>query len=193
LFFLFAYAWGIASGIHLGNLVGAGETRKSEEVAFFSTIVIVGQMTLNALIFWSAKSEIVKIWNPSPALSRKGQELISIATLCMIFDSAQFLFACLTRAVGKQKYSAIVYFICFYAIHLPGGYIFGIVLKNGVNAFWWSLSVGLVVLCISLMILLYRIDWEEEVRLASKRNNYEVIEDDEAELSKNKKDGFERI
>jgi len=33
--FLFAYAWGIACNIHLGNIVGAGETDRCQEITFF--------------------------------------------------------------------------------------------------------------------------------------------------------------
>jgi len=180
--FLFAYAWGIACNIHLGNIVGAGEIDRCQEITFFSVLVIIADMILHGLIFWSVKSEIVKIWNPTPALSKLAQDCISIASLCMIMDGTQFTFSSLLRAVGRQKIGAIMYFFSFYVIHLPAGYVFGIVLGYGVRAFWWSLAAGISVLVLGLGIVLIKIDWPEEIRLASQRTQYEVVESDSEDL-----------
>jgi len=139
-------------------------------------------MSLHAIIFWSVKSELVKIWNPSPALNRLAQETVSVACLCMLMDGVQFTFSSILRAVGRQNIAAVIYFFSFYVVHLPAGYVFGVVMGYGVLAFWWSLATGMSILCLGLGITLWRIDWPEEIRLAAQRTQYEVVESDSEDL-----------
>jgi len=134
------------------------------------------------LFFWSAKSEIVKIWNPSPALNKLAQDCISVSSLCMILDGVQFTFSSILRAVGRQNIGAVIYFFAFYVVHLPMGYVFGVVLGYGVIAFWWSLATGIGILCLGLGVALLRINWPEEIRLAAQRTQYDVVESDSEDL-----------
>jgi len=146
---------------------------------FFGGGLVLLLLFIHSAIVWSAKSAIVKIWSPTPELQKLGELILSIISLTLIFDGFQFVTGCIIKAVGRQKIGSFIHLFCFYGIALPGGYVGCTVLGYGVSAYWASLTLALFFVGISFSIVIWRINWKEEVTLAARRTQYEVIIDDE--------------
>jgi len=182
--FIIPYGWGIALNCHVGSLMGSGDADRGALVSFFGCGQIILLMFIHSTIIWTARSSIILIWGPSPALIQLGEFILSIAALIVIFDGYQFVAGCIIKSVGRQKIGSCIQLFCFYGISLPGGYIGCSILGYGVTAYWWSLAVGLFIIGISFTAVIWRINWKEEVNLAAKRTQYDLIpsDDDEVEI-----------
>eukprot|EP01125_Pyxidicula_operculata_P000727 TRINITY_DN1067_c0_g1_i3.p1 TRINITY_DN1067_c0_g1~~TRINITY_DN1067_c0_g1_i3.p1 ORF type:complete len:402 (-),score=50.04 TRINITY_DN1067_c0_g1_i3:32-1237(-) len=181
------FGWSIGINVHIGNLMGSGEAARAKLVAIFGTTLLVCIMFINSFIVWFGKSLIVKAWtsteNEDVKLYLLAQEILSYASLALIFDGFQFTTGAIVKAVGRQTAGSIFYFIAFYVITIPGGVVLSMVFNFGVVSYWWSLCLGLAVLSTLFTVYILKfIDWDEEVTLAAKRVEYEPIADENGEV-----------
>jgi len=170
--FIIPFGFSIALGCHIGNLLGKAEGERALRVAFFGVTAILVQMYIHCAIIWTARYEIVKAWSPSSKLANIGSVLVSIASVAVVLDGYQFTSSAVLKAVGRQSFGAVINFITYYLISIPGGVIFAIVLKKGVLWFWWFLIIALAFSSVCFTIYIFRIDWDEEVKLTAERVKY---------------------
>lgn len=59
--------------------------------------------------------------------------------------------------------------ICYYGIGLPLGYVFGFKLGHKTRGLWEGMFIALMLICTSMVTLIFRFNWDEEVRKTRER------------------------
>jgi multidrug resistance protein, MATE family len=158
--FMPGFAFGVAATTILGQAVGAGNYKKAYMGTYRSahySALIMGSMGVlfillgKFLISFFAKEQIV-IEDAYPALV--------ILSLAQVGDAYHMVIGSALRSAGLVYWVMVVYFLSSYLVMIPVAYFFGIVMGYGTTGLWLSISIWLVVLCLSFLYKFEKGDWK---------------------------------
>lgn len=139
-------ASGIASAatIKTGNNLGKSNFLDLRRSAVASYHVIIGFMSITALLFMFANKLLPLIYTEDMAVVNIASQLLIIAGFFQLFDGTQVVGLGVLRGIGDVNVPTFITFIAYWIIGIPLGYFLGIVLGLGVNGIWYGLTFGLL-------------------------------------------------
>ncbi|MEJ5961796.1 MATE family efflux transporter [Pedobacter immunditicola] len=143
---------GIASAatIKTGNNLGKNNFLDLRRSAIASYHVILGFMTITALLFIFANNLLPYIYTEDTAVIRIAAQLLIIAGFFQLFDGTQVVGLGVLRGIGDVNIPTFITFVAYWIIGIPLGYFLGIKLGLGVNGIWYGLTFGLLTASILL-------------------------------------------
>lgn len=137
---------GIASAatIKTGNNLGKNNFLDLRRSAIASYHVILGFMTITALLFIFANNLLPYIYTEDSAVIRIAAQLLIIAGFFQLFDGTQVVGLGVLRGIGDVNIPTFITFVAYWIIGIPLGYFLGIKLGLGVNGIWYGLTFGLL-------------------------------------------------
>ncbi len=147
-------ASGIASAatIKTGNNLGKRNFVDLRMSAIASYHVIIGFMSITALLFILANNLLPYIYTQDTAVINIAAQLLIIAGFFQLFDGTQVVGLGVLRGIGDVNMPTFITFVAYWIIGIPLGYFLGIVLKLGVNGIWYGLTFGLLTASVLLFI-----------------------------------------
>lgn len=145
---------GISQGAvtRVGNLLGEHEYKLAKHAAwtaiFFGGII----MAISATIFVVFRFVLPDFYTENTEVVVIAATILPIAAAFQIVDGIQVVCAGVLRGMGRPLPSAIANLVAFWIIGLPLAYWTTITLGYGIEALWWSLSLGLAVVAITLSL-----------------------------------------
>jgi MATE family multidrug resistance protein len=139
-------ASGIASAatIKTGNNLGKSNFLDLRRSAQASYHVIIGFMSLTALLFVCANQILPYIYTEDRAVIQIAAQLLIIAGFFQLFDGTQVVGLGVLRGIGDVNIPTFITFVAYWIIGIPLGYWLGIKLGLGVNGIWYGLTIGLL-------------------------------------------------
>ncbi|PTS99067.1 MATE family efflux transporter [Pedobacter sp. HMWF019] len=139
-------ASGIASAatIKTGNNLGKKNFIDLRNSAVASYHVIIGFMSLTALMFVFANHILPYIYTEDLAVIHIAAQLLIIAGFFQLFDGTQVVGLGVLRGIGDVNVPTLITFIAYWIIGIPLGYLLGIKLGLGVSGIWYGLTFGLL-------------------------------------------------
>jgi len=170
----------IATAVRVGQLLGSGEEARAKRVSWIAFIVSLFFMAIIAIIQYTLRHQIGYIYinksiDDAEEVVDLAAQILPIAALFQIFDGGQTIFQGIVRGMGRVITGAIANFIAFYVIAIPVGVLITFVGHKGVTGLWWGLCCGLVLICIGLAIVIFKVNWVGEVSKAQKRTKSTVF------------------
>ncbi|KAK6289173.1 hypothetical protein POUND7_000714 [Theobroma cacao] len=100
--------------------------------------------------------------------------------LCLVFGrQISYMFTSVAIGSGFQSMVAFVNLGCYYAVGLPLGAVLGYLLHLEVVGLWIGLLGGVALQTFIVAIIVWRTDWDEQVKKASERLNRWLIKPEE--------------
>jgi len=139
-------ASGIASAatIKTGNNLGKRNFVDLRSAAIASYHVIIGFMSITALLFIFANNLLPYIYTEDSAVINIAAQLLIIAGFFQLFDGTQVVGLGVLRGIGDVNVPTFITFVAYWIIGIPLGYFLGITLGMGVNGIWYGLTFGLL-------------------------------------------------
>ncbi len=134
----------VAGGVRVGNAVGEQsipEIRKAGFTAIGSGAVFMLTCGVLIVIF---REEISSLYISDKGVIDISVKLLLIAALFQIFDGTQAVGLGVLRGLTDVRYPTIITFTAYWVIGLPSAYLFGFILKFGVEGIWYGLLLGLL-------------------------------------------------
>jgi MATE family multidrug resistance protein len=147
-------ASGVASAatIKTGNNFGKQAYQELRRSAIASYHVIIGFMSLTAVLFVLANNILPFIYTEDHAVIAIAAQLLIIAGFFQLFDGTQVVGLGVLRGIGDVNIPTLITFVAYWVIGIPLGYFLGITMNIGVNGIWYGLTLGL--LTASLLLFL---------------------------------------
>ncbi|MGH1470966.1 MAG: MATE family efflux transporter [Cellvibrionaceae bacterium] len=148
---------GISQGAvtRVGNLLGDHQFKQAKHAAwtaiFFGGLV----MTFSAFIFVIFRFALPLLYTDNKDVILITATILPVAAAFQIVDGIQVVGAGVLRGMGRPLPSAIANLVAFWLIGLPIAYWTTITLGYGIEALWWSLSLGLAIVAISLSLWIF--------------------------------------
>ncbi|WP_354332073.1 MATE family efflux transporter [Pedobacter sp. CG_S7] len=139
-------ASGIASAatIKTGNNLGKRNFVDLRCAAIASYHVVIGFMSITALLFIFANNLLPYIYTEDSAVINIAAQLLIIAGFFQLFDGTQVVGLGVLRGIGDVNVPTFITFVAYWIIGIPLGYFLGITLGMGVNGIWYGLTFGLL-------------------------------------------------
>jgi multidrug resistance protein, MATE family len=155
--FMFMLGLSMAVGIRIGQAVGAGEQARLRPIGVTAYAMCLGVMGFFALMFLGAGQWIAGCFVRDAEVAALAAQLLIVAGIFQIFDGGQVIGAGALRGLTDVKVPALITFIAYWVIALPGGCYFGLKAGHGAVAVWVSLACGLAFAAIFLAMRFARL------------------------------------
>jgi MATE family multidrug resistance protein len=170
IFLSFPFAIGIAASIRVGQWIGEGSTdnaRRSSQVSFVLATIV--QLILIAILLPS-KDWLGNVFSSNDEVADLVSTLIPLSCVFMMGDAVQATVGGVMRGLGRQRLVLYLNILAFWILAIPIGSLLTFVGNAGVAGLWWGYVVGIYAAsCIGILVLRFRISWEEEAKNATKR------------------------
>jgi multidrug resistance protein, MATE family len=161
--FMLAISLGIATGIRVGNGIGASEPDAAQRSAWVGIGIGLMCMAINGLIFVVFRRELVGAFTPDAAVVELGATLLLVAAVFQLSDGTQAICAGALRGAGRTVQPMIAQLCAHWVIALPLGYLLAFTLGWGPLGVWCPLVVGLSVAAGLLLFWVRKIRFTQPV------------------------------
>jgi MATE family multidrug resistance protein len=180
--FIIPIGLAIGSTTRVGNRLGSGNPAAAKFSAFVGAIIIASILIVIGIILMSFSNIIPRAYSTSEPVIAFCKRLMPLIALLAFFDGIQTFNGALMRSLGRPLAGSIVNFFGYYLLAVPiaAGLAWGA--KWKIFGVWCGLVAGLCGASIGYLILISRVDWEEEARLARERvesgSSIDLLEND---------------
>ena len=141
--FMVSLGLSMAAGMRVSAAVGAKETARLRPIGV-SALGLGAGLAAVFMVFYLVAGRTVAGWFvPDAAVVALAAQLLVVAALFQFFDGAQVIGAALLRGLTDVKLPAIITFVAYWLVAIPGGYLLGVRGAYGAIGIWASLAAGL--------------------------------------------------
>jgi len=178
-FFTFPFGLAIAASIRVGNLVGEGQVQTAKRATKIVGMMGAGFMAMSGMIIAAAREDVGRLFSEDEAVIRMVATIAPIGGLFQLVDGIQGTLGGALRGLGLQQYAALINLTGLWIFGVLIGYLFTYQLRLGLPGLWWGLACGLAMTALLNVLVLWKIDWKQQVVKAQER-----MRKDEEELKK---------
>ena len=146
--FMIPMALGHATGVLVGQSLGAANSRRARHAGWLGIGVGCGIGLLTAALIGGGASSLAAFYSPDPAVQRIAAGLLAIVALYHIADALQAVVAQVLRGYKRATAPMVIYVIALWGVGLGGGYLLGLTdtagLARGAAGFWIAATASLI-------------------------------------------------
>ena len=148
--FMVSLGISMAAGMRVSGAVGAGEMTRLRPIGTSALGLGVVVSVFFMVMFFAAGRMIAGWFVDDAAVVDLAARLLVVAALFQVVDGAQVIGAALLRGLTDVKLPAVITFVAYWVVAIPGGYVFGVHGKFGAVGIWAALAAGLGVAAVFL-------------------------------------------
>jgi len=147
----------IAIGMRLSAAIGSGERFRLRPIWLGGLTMGTALAGGFALVFLVAGKVIAACFVDDASVIGLATVLLVVAAVFQIFDGGQVINTAALRSLPDVKVPALITFIAYWGIALPGGYLLGVRWGLGAVGIWGSLAAGLAFAAVFLGLRFVRL------------------------------------
>eukprot|EP00026_Physarum_polycephalum_P006917 Phypoly_transcript_06970.p1 GENE.Phypoly_transcript_06970~~Phypoly_transcript_06970.p1 ORF type:complete len:500 (+),score=30.12 Phypoly_transcript_06970:201-1700(+) len=159
--FLFPAGVGIAVSTRVGKYLGEGNVAAAKKASRVSMIFICGMTFTNAAVLLTLRKYIPYVYTNNAETAELASNIIYFCSFISVVDGLQVVCGGVLRGAGRPLPGTICNLLGYYVVGLPIGASLTFKAKWGIYGLWFGLLCGLTVVCVTLMIFVFRINWEQ--------------------------------
>ncbi|MBC7365998.1 MAG: MATE family efflux transporter [Undibacterium sp.] len=148
--FMVSLGLSMAAGMRVSGAVGAGETARLRPIGYSALALGVVISVFFMTVYFAAGRMVAGWFVDDAAVVALAAQLLVVAALFQVADGAQVIGAALLRGLTDVKLPAVITFVAYWLVAIPGGYVFGVHGKFGAVGIWMALAAGLGVAAVFL-------------------------------------------
>ncbi len=148
--FMVSLGLSMAAGMRVSGAVGAGETPRLRPIGYSALALGVVISVFFMAVYFAAGRMVAGWFVDDAAVVALAAQLLVVAALFQVADGAQVIGAALLRGLTDVKLPAVITFVAYWLVAIPGGYVFGVHGKFGAVGIWMALAAGLGVAAVFL-------------------------------------------
>ncbi|XP_062174256.1 protein DETOXIFICATION 24-like [Alnus glutinosa] len=168
-----------AACVRVSNELGRGNS----EAAKFAIKVILGTSIGIGVIFFvlclAFGKQISYIFTSNEEIAESVSNLSTLLAFSILLNSVQPVLSGVAVGAGFQGTVAFINIGSYYAFGVPVALLLGYVADLSVKGFWIGLLSGVLMQTFVLSIVVWRLDWDDQVKKASGRLNRWFLTDSE--------------
>ncbi len=154
---------GRATGVIVGQHLGADQPDQAEKTAWISTGIILGVMLVMATIMLFTSDFLVGIFTDEKEVIIIGSQYLKIVGFAFTFLGAQIVLSGALSGAGKTVQQTFFRLLTLWAFQIPLAYIFAHFLGWGSEGIWWGIFAAKFLGTALLVIWFLRGTWKTKV------------------------------
>jgi MATE family multidrug resistance protein len=177
----------IASGVRVGNELGAGNPQQAKRATIVAVSATVLNVIFQCVLLQSTKSVIGYIYTQDSEVIERIPDLLNVITVLIIGDQIQLSLRGVILGCGHQLFGAILNFISFYIVGLPLGITLALKTTLSSVGMWIGLLCACYIQTTCSVIYVLRLNWEKQSKKAIIRaqGTEKKTEESQQEISEN--------
>lgn len=143
--FMFPLGLSMAVSMRIGKAVGEGRRAALRPIGFGALLMSSVTMLVFAGVFAVAGRSLAGFFVHDEVVIALAAQLLVVAALFQLVDGGQVIAAGGLRGLSDVKVPAVITFVAYWIIALPGAYFVGVAGPLGPLGVWVSLAAGLAV------------------------------------------------
>ena len=143
---------GQASGVLVGQNVGAGQPADAERCGWLGVYLCTGIMIFSSLLLWILGPYIIKMFNSEPDLVAMGNTFIRIQIISYLFFGFALTLQMSLNGVGDTFAIMVVVLISIFGVQVPLAFLLSNFTALGVYGTRWAIVIGTVAMAISYAV-----------------------------------------
>jgi MATE family multidrug resistance protein len=140
-----------AGAVRVGHAIGARDPQGARRAGWTAMALGLAFMSAAALAFLTIPRGILRLYTTDATLVDVGVILLYVAAAFQMFDGLQVVATGALRGLGDTKTPMLVNLAGHWLLGLPLGYLLCFSAGLGVFGLWIGLSVGLIVVAVTLV------------------------------------------
>ncbi|XVE90333.1 hypothetical protein DITRI_Ditri20bG0069000 [Diplodiscus trichospermus] len=161
----------VAASVRVSNELGRGNAKAVK----FAIKTILGTSTCIGIVLWILclifRNQISYLFTSDEEVAEAVSNLSILFAFSILLNSVQPVLSGIATGAGLQSMVAYVNLGCYYVIGIPIGILLGYVTNLQVKGLWIGLLSGVAMQSLILAGLVWKTDWDEQVKKASERLN----------------------
>ncbi|XP_065854417.1 protein DETOXIFICATION 24-like [Euphorbia lathyris] len=166
-----------AASVRVSNELGRGDAKAAK----FSIYVMLSTSVIMGIVFFILclifDRQLSYLFTSSDEVADQVSSLSILLAFSMLLNSIYPVLSGVAVGSGLQSMVAYVNLGCYYVIGIPIGVLLGYVAGLQVKGLWIGMLSGIVTQTVVLSWLIWRTNWDDQVKKASERLNRWLIED----------------
>jgi MATE family multidrug resistance protein len=142
-----------AGAVRVGQAVGRRDIEGIRSAGWTALTIGACFTACAAVVFLVAGRLLIGFFSSDPTVLTLGPSLLSIAGLCLMFDSTQGIATGLLRGLGETRVPMLINIVGHWVVGLPLAYVACYRLEWGVEGLWMGLAVGLALVGSTLLLV----------------------------------------
>lgn len=160
----------------IGQNIGAGEKKRSEEISRISLLLTFGLLTGLGIIVFASPNQLVAIFNKEAEVLLYGASYLRINALFFGLMGVRMVINGVFRGAGKTTTTMILSTITFIVLRIPLAYVFSNLLAFNQVGIWWGIAISDAVGMVISIVWLKLSNWSESVLIEKDKNNKDDID-----------------
>ncbi|XP_022719922.1 protein DETOXIFICATION 24-like [Durio zibethinus] len=173
----------VAASVRVSNELGRGNAKAVK----FAIKTILGTSTCIGIVLWVLclvfRNQISYLFSNDEEVAEAVSSLSILFAFSILLNSVQPVLSGIAVGAGLQTMVAYVNLGCYYVVGIPIGILLGYVVNLQVKGLWIGLMSGVAMQSLILAYLVWKTDWDEQVKKASERLNRWLLEPTEEDQS----------
>ncbi|XVF42752.1 hypothetical protein PTKIN_Ptkin01aG0389400 [Pterospermum kingtungense] len=169
----------VAASVRVSNELGRGNAKAVK----FAIKNILGTSICLGVVLWILclvfRNQISYLFTTDEEVAEAVSSLSILFAFSILLNSVQPVLSGIATGAGLQSMVAYVNLGCYYVIGVPMGILLGYVANLQVKGLWIGLLSGVAMQTIILGFLVWKTDWDDQVKKASDRLNRWLLESPE--------------
>ncbi|XP_017976260.1 PREDICTED: protein DETOXIFICATION 24 [Theobroma cacao] len=161
----------VAASVRVSNELGKGNAKAVK----FAIKTILGTSTCIGVVLWILclvfRNQISYLFSSNEEVAEAVSSLSILFAFSILLNSVQPVLSGIATGAGLQSMVAYVNLGSYYVIGIPIGILLGYVAHLQVKGLWIGLLSGVAMQTFILAWIVWKTDWDEQVRKASERLN----------------------
>jgi MATE family multidrug resistance protein len=147
--FMVPIALGSATGVLVGQALGAGESRRARHAGLLGLAVGCGVASLIGGAIWLGADLLARTYTTDAQVAAAAATLLAIVAVYHVADAVQAVLAQVLRGYKRALAPMVIYAVALWGVGLGGGYLLGLTdvfgPARGAAGFWIAAVASLVI------------------------------------------------
>lgn len=146
--FLVPLALGNATGVLVGQALGAGDSRRARHAGLLGLAVACAAATVLGAAIWFGAGQLARAYTADLQVAAAAATLLAIVAFYHVADAVQAVMAQVLRGYKRATVPMVIYAVALWGVGLGGGYLLGLTdllgAARGAAGFWLAAVASLV-------------------------------------------------
>ncbi len=150
LVFMCAIGFSTAASVRVGNAVGRRDQHGARRAGWIAVGLAAAVVAAFGVVFRAVPELLAAVYTGEPAVAAVAIPTIGVAALVLVLDGTQGVLIGALRGVADVWPATLLYFVSFWLVMAPLGYVLGVVLGGGAPALMAAVGIGCAIAAASL-------------------------------------------
>jgi MATE family multidrug resistance protein len=156
--FMLPLSLGAASGVLVGQALGAGESRRARHAGWLGLAVGSGVAVLIGAALYLGAAPLARAYTADPGVATIAAALLSLVAFYHVADAVQAVIVQVLRGYKRSTAPMVIYAVALWGVGLGGGYLLGLTDSFGPArgaAGFWIAAVASLAIAAALLVLYF--------------------------------------